>query len=278
MSEFNESNYYLGTLCKHNHEYKDSGKTLRYKEAKKKEGRCVTCRKITGEKRYKHPGRLSMSKEQVFWMYVKKDSKKDDCWIWQGQKREEEGYPRIEYKGEVQSAHRYSWELHNSQSIPDDLHCLHTCDTPSCVNPYHLFLGTNMDNIQDKLTKDRQPNGVSIHTCKLTEADVKYILDLGPNQNRSITAKLFGVGSSLICRILDGTSWKHIERSFNNDNKLIRSGVRTLITYKGKTQCLTDWGNELNINHNTLKARLRYGWTVETAFTTPVTKRTYKYN
>lgn len=51
-------------------------------------------------------------------------------------------------------AHRRSWEMVNGP-IPEGMHCLHRCDTPACVNPAHLFLGTQADNMQDKSRKGR---------------------------------------------------------------------------------------------------------------------------
>lgn len=71
------------------------------------------------------------------------------CWLWMGVIHAS-GYGH--YNGK--KAHRLSWELHNG-SIPDGMCICHKCDVPSCVNPNHLFLGTQGDNVRDAWTKGR---------------------------------------------------------------------------------------------------------------------------
>jgi len=79
---------------------------------------------------------------------------KSGCWVWLGFKADRRGYGgmRIDYR--TVRAHRYSWEIHNGL-IPNGLHVLHRCDNPPCVNPKHLFLGTNSDNVADMTAKGR---------------------------------------------------------------------------------------------------------------------------
>jgi hypothetical protein len=64
------------------------------------------------------------------------------------------GYGKIWINGKTKGTHRVAWELIYG-SIPNGLNVLHRCDVPSCVNPYHLFLGTNSDNIKDAFRKGR---------------------------------------------------------------------------------------------------------------------------
>jgi hypothetical protein len=75
------------------------------------------------------------------------------CWIWEGTTNSQ-GYGSITIKGKEKKAHRVSWELFNGP-IPKGLLVLHKCDTPACINPHHLFLGTHRDNIQDCIKKGR---------------------------------------------------------------------------------------------------------------------------
>ena len=75
------------------------------------------------------------------------------CWIWMGYLNSG-GYGSFYVDGQLRSAHRVSWELHYGP-IPEGLNVCHHCDVPGCVNPDHLFVGTQKDNIRDALNKGR---------------------------------------------------------------------------------------------------------------------------
>lgn len=91
------------------------------------------------------------------------------CWLWTAYTLPK-GYGRIKVDGKAVLAHRVSHELHVGP-IPEGLHVLHRCDTPSCVNPDHLFLGTPQDNMTDKMQKGRHValKGSEHVRAKLTE-------------------------------------------------------------------------------------------------------------
>lgn len=76
------------------------------------------------------------------------------CWMWVGAMRPN-GYGNFNLGNKTTGAHRAAWILANGP-IPDGLQVLHRCDVPSCVNPSHLFLGTQEDNMQDMIAKGRQ--------------------------------------------------------------------------------------------------------------------------
>jgi hypothetical protein len=81
----------------------------------------------------------------------------DGCWLWLGHRRPPPGpYGTIrgDGRGKPLYAHRVAWELHYG-AIPDGKHVLHHCDTPPCVRPDHLFLGTQADNDRDMTAKGR---------------------------------------------------------------------------------------------------------------------------
>ncbi len=89
--------------------------------------------------------------EEKFWRKVNKTA---GCWLWTSM-LQHRGYGLffVSGFGYIQS-HRYSWEM-ASGPIPEGMFVCHTCDTPACVRPGHLFLGTPKDNIDDMIKKGR---------------------------------------------------------------------------------------------------------------------------
>lgn len=134
------------------------------------------------------------------------------CWLFSGGSKN--GYHgTLYYKGESWQAHRLAWTLTKGE-IPKDLHVLHECDVPRCVNPDHLFLGTQEDNNADMEAKGRdnypQP-GEKNGRALLTEADVldiRSLYDRGWYQ--SDIAIEYKVSASAITKIVNRRTWRHI--------------------------------------------------------------------
>lgn len=138
----------------------------------------------------------------------------DACHPWIGWNDGGFGYGRLQIGGRGgprPRAHRVAWELAYGP-IPDGLQVLHRCDNPPCVNPCHLFLGTAIDNVQDRHEKGRSrgPCGEDHGRSKLTEDQVREIRRLqGIEPVRAIAAKM-GVSPSAVQFILIGHTWRHL--------------------------------------------------------------------
>lgn len=85
-----------------------------------------------------------------FWTCATKENK---CWIWKG-KFFESGYPRFNFHGKSFKGHRLAYQFTKGE-IPKGMCVCHACDTPSCVNPEHLWLGSSKENTQDMIVKGR---------------------------------------------------------------------------------------------------------------------------
>jgi hypothetical protein len=76
-----------------------------------------------------------------------------ECWLWHGAKANKYGY--FYYKGKVRRATHVALELLANTHVPEGFVAMHTCDTPLCVNPAHLKIGSAKDNMQDCVSKRR---------------------------------------------------------------------------------------------------------------------------
>lgn len=119
------------------------------------------------------------------------------------------GYGKKKRNGKVYYAHRLSYCDEKNIAITeiDGLVVMHTCDNPSCVNPAHLMLGTHQDNMNDKVSKNRQTKGVENAGAKLTEKEVLEIRELSKSMTQNEISKLFVVSQSQISLIKNRKSW-----------------------------------------------------------------------
>lgn len=158
-----------------------------------------------------------------FMSHVKKGS---GCWMWMGGCARR--YGKIWWGGRLESAHRVSFTIHIGP-IPDGLNVLHKCDVRGCVNPEHLFLGTQSDNLRDMVQKGRNfflagddhpfrrdvtlvARGERASKSKLTEKQVLDIRKLSSSgaATRSQLSQMFGVTPRSICDVLNRKSWTHV--------------------------------------------------------------------
>lgn len=138
-------------------------------------------------------------KLERFWAKV---TAKDphDCWDWTGATKG--GYGVVRWDGPRRIATHISWSLVNGP-IPDGFNVLHHCDRPSCVNPRHLWLGTQKDNAQDAKAKGRLR-----HPTVLTEAQVREIR--ASKEFARVLGPRYGVSKWTIYDVRSRHSWAHV--------------------------------------------------------------------
>lgn len=178
-----------------------------------------------------------MSPAARFWPRVEKSA---GCWLWTGLV-DKDGYGRIRVNGRQTRTHRLSYEMH-FETIPDGMAVCHRCDTPACVRPDHLFLGTAGDNNEDRRRKgrsasgdanasrlypERRPRGDRHHwrtkphtrllgtrngRAKLSPEDVRAIRTIAASGITKVElAERYGVSDVAIGNIIARKSWAHIE-------------------------------------------------------------------
>lgn len=129
------------------------------------------------------------------------------CWIWLNATKQNR-YGSWHAYGE-DKPHRASWVMHNG-AIPEGQLVLHKCDRPGCVNPDHLFLGTQDDNMKDMKSKrrTRESKGTSNTNSKLNEQQVQLIRN-SPLTHKELS-EIFGVHVATIRSIRKGALWAHL--------------------------------------------------------------------
>ncbi len=130
------------------------------------------------------------------------------CWLWTST-TDKLGYGHFRLNG-PKYAHRASWTIYRGE-IPKDLNVCHKCDTPGCVNPDHLFLGTDSDNVKDAVSKGRwsDAKGEAHGNSKLTNDQIVSIRE-DKRKSRDI-APDYGISFQQVYRIRNRESWPHIK-------------------------------------------------------------------
>jgi hypothetical protein len=131
------------------------------------------------------------------------------CWLWR-RKILKSGYGDIGINGKSVLAHRASYEAFRGP-IPNGAQVCHKCDVKSCVNPEHLFLGTQKQNQADMVAKGRSARGEMASSAKLTERAVREIRRALPSYGyREALSKKFGVSPGSVSNIRARRTWAHV--------------------------------------------------------------------
>ena len=146
-------------------------------------------------------------------LFKKLSYSKSGCWEWTGAVTVTgNGYGIVRSNGIKYLTHRLSYQIFIAD-IPEGLSVLHRCDNRKCVNPDHLFLGTHLDNMRDKMQKGRcRPGitlGISQPMAKLNDQQILAIRD--DMRYQKIIAEEYGVTQGKISAIKRRKAWKHVE-------------------------------------------------------------------
>lgn len=143
----------------------------------------------------------------TFWHFTQRG---DGCWLWTGGVQSK-GYGTFSFDDTPFYAHRFSYELHKG-AIPSGMCVCHHCDTPRCVNPEHLFLGTPKDNSVDMAAKGRSVSGDRCHWARLTSSQVIELRSLfatGQWTGKQL-AERYGISPTHVYACAHRRFWTHI--------------------------------------------------------------------
>lgn len=213
--------YPIGGTCSNGHPWETSAYI-------KKDGHrfCKVCcyerKKAAWRKKMKQPDRILTPLERFHKRLDKTPGHGRDgtCWIWTAGTTNG-GYGVLGVDGGRVRTHRYAWELEHGP-IPEGLQVLHKCDNPPCCRPDHLFLGTDADNVADKVAKGRGPDMKFVSTYRLNPAgDRNGMAKLSWSEVRAIRteyasggtsyeklAKKYSINATNIYRIIKNLGWK----------------------------------------------------------------------
>lgn len=150
--------------------------------------------------------RRELPTEERFWSFVDKSK---ECWLWTGGTNFAPfDYGHFKVGGATVRAHRFSYELHKGP-IPEGMSVCHTCDTPRCVNPDHLWLGTPGENTADMDAKGRR----KFANAKLSPAQVRKLRSLHASKGMTYEAlgRLFGIRGATARMIVLRRTWKNVD-------------------------------------------------------------------
>lgn len=130
------------------------------------------------------------------------------CWLWAGAIAAT-GYGVVAVNGKNKRAHRLSYEAANNALLPSTVVVCHRCDTPSCVNPEHLFAGSQADNVRDCLLKDRR-RGAPPRDGFSRITPEAVIAIRASSLTKDELAAMYGINRRNIQKIRNRKSWSHI--------------------------------------------------------------------
>ena len=176
------------------------------------------------------------------------------CWVWKASFMKT-GYGQFNPRnGKTVTAHRFSYQLHKGE-IPKGLFVCHTCDNRACVNPKHLWLGTNAENLKDMREKGRAkynpPIGERNHSAKITEKQAAEIFKSKLPVRK--LAERFKLSEAAIHAIQTGKTWKHVTKDLGSARRVIKKKItpedacKIFLDNRNQTVIASEYGVQPNL-------------------------------
>jgi len=131
------------------------------------------------------------------------------CWEWTARIRD--GYGVITLRNDAKvNAHRFAWELLNTLPFPRGLEACHWCHNRPCVNPFHIYPGTKLQNMQHSVKDKRYSHGANHYRKRFSIENVNNMRSLFENGNSMYSiAKLYKTSNSTIWKIIKKRNWRY---------------------------------------------------------------------
>ena len=242
-------------------------------------------------RRRKRTGKPRRGFAERFWEKVAIVLDETSCWLWTGS-RNAGGYgvivrsfdlPDGRAASRPEIASRMAYELRIGP-IPADTHVRHACDTPACVRPEHLVLGSAYDNVQDMIARGRMARGEQRGHAKLTDTIVRTLRDAyaaDPSLSYERLAQRVGVTRAAAAGAIRGDTWTHVPGpvGFGAKHLLYRrrlteeQALAIVRTYRGGDITLTALAKQYGVSppliHNIITGK---AWKALAIDRTPITK------